>query len=148
MASRKGATQIIININECEGFLNMLGKGLHSIHQTYPELSDDVEVDLGKGLLFDEEDKVALNTSPTKQQTITVLKDVDIQLDKYSLTLTKTFTDLVFDETEEGVVVGVHHENTRSESETVTIPEGYGYTSILSTPLRQGTPNKPNFYAK
>lgn len=148
MASRSGSTTINIFINDGEDVLNMLGKGLKAVRETYPVVKNEFQVELADGLKFDENDDIIVDTTPTKSNQITVLTDVNIQIEKYSLTLTKTFADLVTHSTDAGVMVGITEENVRTESETIIIPDGYGYTSILSIPLREGTDERPNFYAK
>ena len=61
MAGRSGKTVINININDGADVFDLLGKGLVAVHRTFPQTDDEIDVKIGGGLKFDDQDAVAVN---------------------------------------------------------------------------------------
>lgn len=112
------------------------------------KLAVDTAAVAGAGLVVvDGKLHVDAVSTPTPAQ-VTVLSDVDLSIDKFSLTVTKTRSVFNVEHTEAGLVTGFVLADNIVETETLTIPDGYGYAAILSVPHRDGNVQTPNFYKK
>lgn len=124
---------------------------------------NQVEINIGDGLIFTDQGKVALDVKVAfdgipdecKTQIITNITDVNLTFEGRELILQKTLTDYAIKRNHAGILVDFLVGESRIEKQSVTFADcgyggcgcGYGYGGYHIS-NRIGTEKFPNFYQK